>query len=303
MPDSLVSPRLSRVFLATALLAGCHADPAGDPADATSDTAVSVDSPGSDTHPPPDSGDAKDASSSSDTSDSATLTAGGHACSSDDECKALPGQFCNFAEPTPVCFGGTCGARTDTAIVTCDHDGICIGGDPSNICLPMCTFQGAAFGVPCFGKNGCQWIGDVHDAAGAVVAYGSCQPNCTGDSDCPSGNTCHADGVCAKSASTFTGALGDACTNGDGKCFCVYDPSSGAGGAGYCSKACRFGETSCGAGFTCDPAVTNAFPALPAKGMFGYCLKSCDVDGDCPSGKNCGLHAGMTQKTCLPYTP
>lgn len=229
----------------------------------------------------------------------------GQACSRDDDCKSsgVTGAYCLTWAPTPVCYGGTCGPPVtgDPNVVPCGVDGVCLDDGASHgVCVPMCLFDGksSSFSIGCAGKNLCEWVGrTVRDGVG--YAYGRCEPGCGSDSDCPTGQRCQIEnGSCQATPTTFTGAIGDACAASDTKCACVYGLDTKLG---YCSRVCRFGETACPTGFSCDPDVPITFPILPSRGMYGNCLKDCNVDDDCASVNGfCDLHAALGHKTCQP---
>ena len=86
------------------------------------------------------------------------------------------------------------------------------------------------------------------------------------------------------------------------KCNCLYTTSLGKG---YCANVCRFGETTCGLGFSCDASLPlkdktgSLFTSVP-KGIAANCLKNCTADSECTAlGGYCEEMAGMKgQKTC-----
>ncbi|MBI2394329.1 MAG: hypothetical protein HYV09_32465 [Deltaproteobacteria bacterium] len=225
----------------------------------------------------------------------------GAACDDDGDCQqALGDSFCStsFGEgpvyPAPVCVSNECDFF-DGAIETCGRGtGVCLNAGAGGLCLPMCRFanDGAA-PTGCIGKNACNPYG-FRVAGGSLQGIGYCFGGCRADEDCPTGSKCQREtGLCVKAPVVYTKPLGAACTSADAKaCNCV----TGAGG-GYCTSVCRFGETACPAGFTCDARLPRPdFDKVPV-GLQGYCLKDCTADADCPAG-TCLENAGTGRKTC-----
>lgn len=247
----------------------------------------------------------------------------GKDCTDDSSCDPL-GLGTSFCSPTgfssgslypsPTCFSVDCDPGDGTKIGGCDKDtGVCVGSSGGGLCLPVCTFDDSgAAPKGCNGRNKCNAYGWSNDSTTmAVTGVGYCFGGCKSDSDCPTGNQCQVeDGLCVKTKVAYTKSPGDACVKADSgssttaaKCNCLFTTAEGSG---YCANACYFGETTCGAGFSCDADLPNkklrdsdvVFTKTPT-GMAGYCLKNCSSDADC-AGLNayCDDSAGVTQKTC-----
>ena len=241
----------------------------------------------------------------------------GKACTSTDDCD-LTGDGINVCTngafstgslyPTSVCIGTDCDPGSGATVMGCDADlGVCLATTSGGICLPACSFDdtGAA-PAGCLGKNRCNAY--AWDNASGVVGVGYCFGGCKLDTDCPTGNVCQAESaLCVKTKLTYTKLPGAACTDADAKapekCNCLYTTAEKMG---YCANTCFVGETSCGAGFTCDPSLprvalltTDTVFTKAPKGIAGYCLKNCTTDTDC-AGLNsyCAEMAGTAQKTC-----
>lgn len=310
----MTTPRWLRYFCATAMCTGFYACTTTMP-NPMDDAAV----------PPPDTGKADTkpvpVDGGSDTGPVACENkTTGKACTDDASCDTpceTGAAFCSptgFTSgslyPTPTCFSAECDPGDGTKITGCDGDtGVCLSTSSGGICLPVCSFDDSvAAPTGCIGKNKCNVYGWGKDDAGKLVAVGYCFGGCVADADCPAGNKCQVEeGLCMKALTTYTKTPGTACTDADSKapakCNCIYTT---ADKAGYCANTCYVGESTCGAGFTCDAGLPKkalfaddtVFTAAP-KGIAGLCLKNCASDTDC-AGLNayCGETAGTGQKTC-----
>jgi hypothetical protein len=217
--------------------------------------------------------------------------------------------------PTPVCIGTECDPGDGTKITGCDCDtGVCLSTSSGGICLPVCEFADSADAPKgCEGANACNVYGWGKDTMTmATIGIGYCFGGCKADTECPTGEKCQKeDGLCVKAPVVYTKMPGDACVKADAgtatvpaKCNCLYTTKEGTG---YCANVCRFGETTCGTGFSCDSGLPKTklrdddtvFSAVP-KGIAGYCLKNCTTDADCTAlNAYCDENAGMAgQKTC-----
>lgn len=256
---------------------------------------------------------------SADTGPTAEKTTG-LACMSDDDCdKGLGINRCTEGAfggdslyPTSVCIGIECDPGDGSKIMGCDGDtGVCLTTASGGICLPVCEFDDSSTAPKgCIGKNACNVYGWGKDTMTMkTIGIGYCFGGCKADADCPTGNKCQTeDGLCVKTVTAYTKTPGTACTDADAKdpakCNCLYTTAEKAG---YCANVCRFGETTCGAGFSCDSGLPKTklqdddtvFTAVPT-GMAGYCLKNCTTDADCAGlNAHCDENAGMAgQKTC-----
>jgi hypothetical protein len=251
-----------------------------------------------------DSGlDAEDTPDAADAPDTGPKLAG-QTCNNDKDCdpSGTNGATCLKQAATPICAGAHCSPVTaDPTLSPCGTDGVCLDdGAGKGSCVAMCLFDGKSdtLTIGCTGKNVCFYVGAVvRDSVG--YGYGRCEGGCAADGDCPAGTQCQVElGACVATLTTFPGAIGDACVAADDgvKCGCVYGLGTKTG---YCSRVCRFGETTCPSGGTCDPTVPKSFSTVPKKGMMGYCLKDCTVDTECTNGY-CEENAGIGHKTCQP---
>lgn len=197
------------------------------------------------------------------------------------------------ALPTPRCVSA-CDPGDGTKLVYCDGDtAMCSKalGDP--VCLPLCVFKNdGAPPLGCEGLNACNPYAFGRDTTtGDFVGVGYCLGGCKADSECPKSTVCQTEtSWCVRTRTTYTKTLGEACTS-DTECAC-FKSSSG----GYCTRACRVGDTPCPAGYTCDPALPTDFTKLPT-GLLGRCLKDCTSDADCINSK-CQQNGGVDHKTC-----
>ena len=211
--------------------------------------------------------------------------------------------------PTSICVGTGCDPGDGTTFARCDdYRGLCLGTSSGSMCLPACFFgdDGAA-PMGCLGKNKCHIYGWSR-APDGLSGIGYCFGGCVADADCPAGNVCQSEtALCVKTRAAYPKAPGTACTSADAKapaqCNCLYETKTGSG---YCANSCHFGETTCGAGFTCDSGLPKTplraddvvFTKVPL-GLAGSCLKNCATDADCV-GLNayCDEGAGTAQKIC-----
>lgn len=239
----------------------------------------------------------------------------GKACSSDVDCD--PGgdgaASCSrtmFAEgtvePTPVCFGLACAPPSDSTARLCDDGaGVCVYDGGDNICHPRCTFDDSG-GPPvgCLGKNACSPFRSGLDlTTGKLKGDGICFGGCLSDADCTDGNKCQLErAVCVKSLTSYTKAIGDACTKSDVKaCNCLFAPSMGSG---YCTQRCRVGIDACPSGFTCDAQLPSSVFTKSPKGILGWCLKDCTLDTECEAlSATCLESGGIGRKTCQTGPP
>jgi hypothetical protein len=247
----------------------------------------------------------------------------GRACTSDTTCDVTgagtticaKGAFTgmNSLYPTPVCVGISCDIPDPTKIYQCDGiNGVCLSAGSSNICLPVCDFDGGSGYKPsgCLGNNVCNAYGWGQDTTlGKFIGIGYCFGGCFDDTDCPSGEKCQReDGLCKTTVDTYTKGLGQSCSKGDTDCNCLYNNTTTSG---YCSAFCKMGESGwCPSGWTCDAFLPKtdtatggtAFTKAPAT-LAGYCTKNCTTDADCTKYNGyCEENAGTGRKTCQPGT-
>ena len=151
----------------------------------------------------------------------------GMPCTAKADCKGANGPGINVCSnmlfnvgaffPTAVCMtSAPCTVPTDGSLAFCDDPdpnnppGVCVGtaGSAKGICFPICSFDdtGAA-PQGCIGKDACQALGYGDDPmTGKAIGVGFCQPACTADTDCPSGQHCQTDsGLCETTLPTGNG--------------------------------------------------------------------------------------------------
>ena len=228
----------------------------------------------------------------------------GDACTSNETCD-VTGDGVNYRAfgafaggslfPSPVCLA-TCDDPAPELLQSCDGGrGVCVSTGAAGVCAPFCTFGND--GAPPMGGLVNIMCGPLARAR-ATEWRGLCWGGCSADADCPTGNRCDPDRLmCVKTVPTPTKSIGDACDLMDASsasCVCEFNRTSGVG---YCTKYCRVGETSCPAGFVCDPMLPEGDPAVVPTGIAGYCLKACANDGECVNSR-CMQHAGVSTKTC-----
>jgi hypothetical protein len=244
--------------------------------------------------------------------------------------------------PTPVCIGLGCAIADPTYVTYCDGTagagsanpgaaplGLCINVGASNVCLPLCTFDGASGRSPvgCQGKDTCvatAFSTVASDGGGAAAAYGVgyCFGGCTEDTDCPAGSSCQVeDGVCVTTKTVYSLSIGALCTEVQAGtaagCNCEYDATTGVG---YCTLACVQGGAGCPSGYVCDSLLpgpaqgagdggTSSGFSTPPAGLAGVCLAMCAAAdggpdagpdaGACPSGSTC-RPSDLAGNDCLP---
>lgn len=205
-------------------------------------------------------------------------------CTSDDECRAIGGTFCDLRQP-----GGACVFRCDVP-ETCPAGSICDYG----------TFHGSD-------HSRCQRICDPsspprtcpHGFGCLVGIYapnvGTCLPGCIDDTDCAAGSRCDA---------TLTGnpgfcfdpdaRPGESCAS-RGDCardaVCATELETGAPG-GVCQGSTALGEG--------QPCSGTGVGILDGESTW-QCMAACTTSADCRTGYACTPIAGTSASYCAPH--
>jgi hypothetical protein len=252
------------------------------------------------------------------------------ACSSDEECGALPATaLCNTEDGYCVecvaerevelnrCGDGLyCDGESDTCAVGCSGDGDC-GSLTCDLTRGLCT--------GCTGNEQC--------GLGTVCEGAVCAPSCAGDTLCPSGFAC-CDGRCENplTAATHCGACGVVCADGgacwNGRCGtpvcpsgsgecdgdatngCETDLTNDAENCGRCGRACASGlcagavctTVECAEGFAdCNQDESDRCEAnLSNVETCGSCGEVCSGANGTPSctARGCAIACDAGHEDC-----
>ncbi len=207
-------------------------------------------------------------------------------CTDNYECLRLTGTTQSVCLPKgrscQMCYGTSCypdGVCDPTSGECVDLPKDCtkVGCPSGELCDPVST-QCVTPGKACSGDS---WAADCDNVVTSCTTHragtmGTCEPICSSDSDCSTGETC-------VDTNLYSFCM-PADLGGPLTCGTLHDASSPLG------KPCGSGQGSCsGSADTC----------VQAGNLDGFCSMGCSGDADCPAGARCAPDA-QGDYMCMP---